>query len=337
MLFTPRRPGRRGLILALGLIASCLPASLPGAARLPERFPVVMQLDWIHNAQFAGIYQAIEQGYFADAGFSVEVRPVDREMATVAATVEAGAAFGSAESNVLLVAHANGAPVRAVATMFQDSPMGWMSLKSTGITSLADFPDHRIGIHPDGEKVFDLILSEQPFGRGDLTFIKVGWDPQIVADGEVDLMQAYAIDEFVRLQLMTGGGARILMAKDHGYQAYSQVVFTTETMTRNHPEKIGPFLKALREGWTFALGNIESTVDLIREEWNPELDRDYQIASLEAIGELVSPRGRPPLAPMSRQKWEASQRDFVRAGIIEEPTDLDELLDFRFNPQPAAE
>ena len=37
--------------------------------------PVKLQLQWLPQAQFAGYYVAVDQGYFEDEGFDVEIIP----------------------------------------------------------------------------------------------------------------------------------------------------------------------------------------------------------------------------------------------------------------------
>lgn len=309
-------------------------AALLGAGILPaaDLTPVTMQLDWIFNAQFAGVYQADEQGYFEEAGLAVEILPVDPEMKTVKRVLAGAIAFGSAESNVLLKAHAGGAPVRVLATMFQDSPLGWMYLKGRDIETFADLAGKKIGIHPDGEKVLSLASARAGLELGDFLLPHVGHDIGVLVSGEIDAMQCYAIDEFVKLQLVTGGKGGLFMAKDLGYKAYSQVIFTTARTVETHPEVVRSFLRAVQRGWSYALDHKEETVDLILRKYNPDLDRAYQLASLVQIEELVRPGGAIPLAPVRRDVFAASMQLYREAGMLSSGTDLGNLLELRFTP-----
>ena len=306
--------------------------ALTGTLILPaaDLTPVTMQLDWIYNAQFAGLYQASEQGYFEKAGLEVEILPVDPKQRTVESVLGGKIAFGSAESNVLLKAHADGAPIKVLATMFQDSPLGWMYLKDSDIQTFADLAGKRIGIHPDGEKVLSLASANAGLDTGEFLLPHVGYDIKILVNGEVDAMQCYAIDEFVKLQLATDGKGGLFMAKDLGYKAYSQVIFTTAETVETHPGIVRSFLEAVQRGWSHALDHKEETVDLIIRKYNPDLDRAYQLASLEQIEELVRPGGVDPLTPVRRDIFAASMRMYMEAGILSAGTNLDDLLDLRF-------
>jgi ABC-type nitrate/sulfonate/bicarbonate transport system substrate-binding protein len=291
---------------------------------------VYFQLDWIYNAQFAGLYQAIEQGYFAEAGLAVTLAEAPKSRGVVEAVVaHPGIAFGSSESNVLLGKFADGLPVVALTAMFQQSPMGWMYLKTPDRETLADFAGARVGIHGDGEKVLRIALAQAGMTLDDVRMTEVGYDPAIVANGEIDLMQGYVIDEFVKLQQLVGEDAGVLMAKDYGYLAASQVIFTRADLAAQEPELVAAFLEACRRGWEYALAHPEETIDLLLREWNPDLDRAYQRQSLALMTPLVKAADGSLLAPMDRGEWEASMAMFVEHELLPAPIDL-----AGFVPQP---
>ena len=312
--------------------AQLLVATFIVAANLAkaDALPIRMQLDWIFNAQFAGLYQAEHQGFFREAGLDVELVPVDPDQQTVGAVLEGDLAFGSAESNVILKAHAEGAPLRVLATMFQDSPLGWMYLQNAQIQTFADLAGKRIGIHPDGEKVLSVVSRKAGMQPNDFLLPHVGYDIKVLLEGKIDAMQCYAIDEFVTLQMATGGEGRLFMAKDLGYKAYSQVIFTTAETLEQHPAVVRSFLRAVQRGWTYALDHKQETVDLILREYNSELDPRHQLASLQKIETLVRPGGSVPLAPIRREVFAQSMRMYVEAGLLPAATDLEELLAIQF-------
>lgn len=293
-----------------------------------EAVPVRVQLDWIFNAQFAGLYQAVEQGYFAEAGFAVDLKESPKSAGVVESVVAAsGLAFGVSESNVLLLERQKGRPVVALAPMFHSSPMGWMVLKKSGIRTAADFRGRKVGIHHDGEKVLAVALARVGLTLKDVVMTEVGYDPRVLLEGTVDLMQGYSLDENVALKLRAPGQSDFIHAKDHGYLAPSQVLFATEATLAAHPALVERFLAACRRGWAFALANPEATIDLILKTWNPKLDRAYQLASLGQIAPLVQPTPASSIMPlMTRQEWEACQSVFVEHRFLEKRVDLEAFV-----------
>ncbi len=79
----------------------------------------MLQLRWDHQAQFAGYYAALWQGFYADAGLEVEIRSAFTPDGLVQAIPEvlAGRAdFGIGAADVM-VAIDGGAPLLIAATV----------------------------------------------------------------------------------------------------------------------------------------------------------------------------------------------------------------------------
>ncbi|MGF1483875.1 MAG: ABC transporter substrate-binding protein [Opitutales bacterium] len=311
-------------IIAASLL---LTVAAPSPARAADTTKVVMQLDWIFNAQFAGLYQAIEQGYFAEEGLDVELRESVPDQNTVGAVLDADIAFGCAESNVLLLDRADGADIVALGAMFQRSPLVWMYLPPTQYTGTPSLKGKRVGVNPDGKRVMKRILKGADVSLEEVEIMDVGYDKmQPLLDGKVDFIQGYYIDEFVRLQMQTGGQAQSFLAEDYGYSAYSQVVFASAAQTQAHPDLYPRFERALARGWLYALIHQQETVDLILKKYNPDLDPVYQQRSLARIADLVTPAGHAPMQPMQRKVWADNVAFFMSEGILKEPVDLDAML-----------
>jgi NitT/TauT family transport system substrate-binding protein len=289
---------------------------------------VVMQLDWLYNVQFAGVFQAAHRGYFEQEGLRVEIRPKAANQMTVEAVLAEPLAFGCAESNVILLELEKGHDIRGVGTMFQDSPMAWMFKSSSGIETLDDFVGRRIGVHPGDDHPVRFILERNGIDPNGIEIVVVDYNLDALMAGEIDIKQGYAVDEFVKLNLLTNGDADKLMGRDLGYLAYSQVIFTSPDTIVKHPDVVDGFINAMRRGWAYAIANQEETVDMIIQHWNPNLDRNYQLQSLAMIADLVSPDGQAPLAPMSRTRWLKSQKLFQEMGILKKTFTSTELESF---------
>ena len=148
----PRAPGRR-----LPPRGAWKPGSLPPAAPVP----IVMQLDWKANVQFAGLLLAKERGWYADAGLDVRIQPADSaDILVVQSVLTEPNTIGSSESSALLEARGKGAKIKAVATMFQGSPMALLSLEKSGISEMRDLVGKRIGMHTDGRRVLDVAFAD---------------------------------------------------------------------------------------------------------------------------------------------------------------------------------
>ncbi|WP_421870121.1 ABC transporter substrate-binding protein [Motiliproteus sp.] len=105
---------------------------------------VTLQLRWVHQFQFAGYYAALEKGYYADEGLSVEIRAAGPNRPTpLEAVVEGNAHYGVGNSG-LVAAYHKGAPVVALAAILQRSPSVWLSLKSENLNTPLELARHRL-------------------------------------------------------------------------------------------------------------------------------------------------------------------------------------------------
>lgn len=317
--------------VSLGVTAFVLVLSCGRLSAEPT--PVVMQLDWIFNAQFAGFYQAIEQGFYEEAGLAVELRAGITTPDVIASTLgETAVSFGSSESNVLLAHAADGDPIVMLGTMFQDSPMGWMYLRGGELETFTDLAGVQVGVHSDGTRVLALLLSQAGADISNFETFKASHDPQPLLDGEALAMQGYYIDEYVLLQQQAEERAGMFLARDHGYRAYSQVFFThAETLTES-PDLVRAFLEATKRGWEYAFAHPEATVDLILTEYNAELDRDYQLRSLAKIEELMIPEPKALFRPMDPAVLKEGAANLLAWELISGPVDVESHLEQSFLP-----
>lgn len=340
-----RSQSKRALLLVGSFLGLCVYSGCGGSGSTDEvaqesaadkasPVPTVVQFDWIFNAQFAGFYQGIEQGFFRDQGLELELRGGLTTPDTVLATIEEPAlSFGSTESNVLIADVADGADAVAIGTMFQDSPMGWMYLKNGDINTFTDLAERRVGIHSDGARVIELLLRDAGADTSSLDTFKASHDPQLLLDGDADALQCYYIDEFVKLEQLVGDKAGIFLARDYGYRAYSQVMFTERDAVVSHPDLVRGFLKAAKLGWAYAFEHPEETIDLIIEKYNPSLDRDYQLRSLAKIRELMEPEPGALFRSMNPEVLKNGQSRLLEYELISDSVSIEDLLRQQFLPQ----
>ena len=103
-------------VLILFCISAC--SNLSYAGRGIE--VVHLQLPWKHQFQFAGYYAALEKGYYAKAGLSVVIHEGTPSV-VIPSVLNGQAQYGVTHSE-LLFSRLQGAPVVALAAIFQHSP-----------------------------------------------------------------------------------------------------------------------------------------------------------------------------------------------------------------------
>ena len=110
----------------------------------PEEINV--KLKWVHQAQFAGNYIAIEKGFYEDEGIKVNLIPFSFEDPTLKSVADGEATFGITGADELILARARGLPLKAFAVIYKINPVCAYSLKDSGITKPQDFIGKTVGI-----------------------------------------------------------------------------------------------------------------------------------------------------------------------------------------------
>lgn len=272
---------------------------------LPGLTPVRVELDWITNAQFAGLLLAVERGWYREAGLDVTVVPVNQEtMQTIEPVVAAqGLSIGVADGSALLRARAAGAPVQAFATMFQASPIGIVTLESRGFESIAELKGKRIGIHAYNRPQLEKMLLSVGLTIDDVEPVVLGNDHESLPAGKVDAQVAYVIDEKVAFET-AGHPVRAFYGHAHGYRTYAQVYFATEAVRVEHAPVLEAFLAASNRGWRAATADPRATAEMIVAKHQPDLSVAYQEGSLRLIAGLLEVEsGGGSMGRMRLETW----------------------------------
>jgi signal transduction histidine kinase len=330
---------RKPLLLLLLLLAGC---GLAAPARAELR-PVVLQLQWDHQFQFAGYYAALWQGFFREAGFDVEIRssfpdgrPVYRSPATEVS--EGRAQFGTANAGLLLAA-AQGAPLSIVASIFQQSGTRLYYRRELGqVLGPADLVGLRLGRN-QGNELLDIELRAMLAAEGiDPARIPVVRYPpnrllRALADGEYDMTFGYSLSApWEQRELGVSFGE--LRPADYGIAFYGDSLFTHRDLAEREPEMVARFRAAALRGWAWALENPEALADRI----TAELPRVLPIRDLRGFNRFQIPIVREltlhpivQLGNINPDRWRRMASLLIRAGVLP-PTglDVDRLL---FDPE----
>jgi NitT/TauT family transport system substrate-binding protein len=275
---------RRGLtatiagIAAIGLAACATPA--PTESPDGDFEPITsikLQLQWLPQAQFAGYYVALDQGFFDEEGFdSVEIVPSGGDIVPQNALAEGDVDFAIAwVPKVLGTLEATGIELTNIAQVFQKSGTLQVSFKGDGVSSVADFEGKRIGSWGFGNEweIFAAMAAEG-LDASSVSITVQDFSMNALLDGDVDAAQAMTYNEWAQvLEVVNPATGELYQPEDFDVVSYEDTdgamlqdaIWADTQRLEGEPayaDAAVRFLKAIIKGWVFARDNPEEAATI---------------------------------------------------------------------------
>ena len=286
----------------------CLLLSLVCAPVLAHE-KVVVQLNWKHQFQFAGYYAAIEQGYFRDAGFAVELRELAEGKDPIALVLQGAADYGVAASELVL-SRGQGKPVVALAVIVQHSPLVLLANRRK-ITSVDALSGSRIMLTQHEAELFAYLRRE---GIRNYRPVPHSFDPADLIAGRIDAVSAYATDEPFFLR-EAGFPYLSLSPTAAGINFYGDTLFTSETTVKNSPDRVRAFRAAVLKGWAYAMAHPEECADLILAKYGQRHSRAHLLFEAGELQRLMQPE-LVEIGQQSANRWQQIAQTYAELGML---------------------
>src|SRR3954447_66285 len=173
--------------------------AVSGAIGTPDK--VTLQLKWVTQAQFAGYYAALDQGYYKDENLDVTLRPGGPDIAPEQVVAGNQAEFGIDWLANLLSVREQGTPLVNIAQVYTNAGMREISWKETNINSPADLKGKKVGIWFFGNE-FTLLATLNKYGIDkdkDVTLVQQPFDMTLLLNKEVDAAAAMTYNEIYQV------------------------------------------------------------------------------------------------------------------------------------------
>ncbi|CAM3980158.1 diguanylate cyclase [Arcobacter cloacae] len=231
---------------------------------------VTLQLPWKYQFQFAGYIIAKEKGFYKDIGLNVKLKEFDSTIDVIKELDENKIEYAVTRPTSMIDI-SKGKNLKYLATIFQSSPLVLLTNKNSGITSLSDFKNKRI--MTSGDLSSDVSLISMMFSQGitlnDLVIQEPSFNTKDLIDNKTDLIASYISNEPYILKEL-GGEPVIFNPKDYGFDFYSDILTTSKSYLQNNHEEVKKFKEASLKGWEYAFSNINESVEIIYNKYNPQ-------------------------------------------------------------------
>jgi len=240
-------------------------------------------LDWKFEGPSAPFFNAIDKGYFKDAGLDVEISPGKGSLDAIPKVATGSFPLGFADINSLIkfLDQNPGAPVTAIMMIYDKPPFAVIGRKSLGIKSPADLPGSVLGAPPpDGAWAqFPSFAKANGLDMNKIKVEPVGFPTRepMLAEGKVASVTGYSFSSFlnlVRLGVPEDDITTILMA-DHGLKLYGNAIIVNTDFASSNAKIVKSFLGAVGKGWKDAVSNPSSAIDSLVKR-NPAADKNLE-------------------------------------------------------------
>ena len=126
------------------LLALAATVAMGTAASAADK--LTLQLKWVTQAQFAGYYVAADQGFYAEEGLDVTIKPGGPDVSPVQVIAGGGADVVIDWMPSALASREKGVDLVNIAQPFKSSGMMLTCRKDSGIKSPADFRGKTLGV-----------------------------------------------------------------------------------------------------------------------------------------------------------------------------------------------
>ena len=278
----------------------------------PALTPVRIQLNWVPEPQFGGIYAAQMAGDFKAAGLDVQIIKGSAGVPSPQLTAEGKVEFGVVGGDQLVSMRSRGAPLVAVYASYQKFPRALVVHADSPFENLEALwrSKSTVGVEPGLPYVRWL---NNLFGGKDLKLVPSQGGLAGFIDDPKRAQGVFIFAEPVELA-QRKVKTRTFPVAESGYNPYTVVVATNEAYLADNKETVKAFVKALRSGWTRYLKDPKPT-NAIMAKLNSAMSLDaMNIAADLARPYVENPGG--PIGAMTEERWTRLGKNLESLGTI---------------------
>lgn len=260
--------------LALGLAA--------GAAQAQDE--VTLQLKWVTQAQFAGYYVALENGYYEEEGLDVTINPGGPDIAPPQVLAGGGADVIVEWMPAALAARERGLPLVNIAQPFARSGMMLTCWADSGIEGPEDFRGNTLGVWFFGNEYPFLSWMSQlgiptEGGEDGVEVLQQGFNVDPLLQRQADCISTMTYNEYG--QVLDAGVSEddliTFQYEDQGVATLEDGLYVSEENLDDPAfvDRMARFVRASMRGWDWAEENPEEAAMIV-------LDYDESGAQTEA-------------------------------------------------------
>lgn len=255
---------------------------------LSEMTSATLVLDFLPNGVHAGIYQALEAGYYEEENIDLEIIQPNSTADTLK-WIDAGKAdFGIADGIDVGAQIAEGRDAKGVMALLERPPGGLITLRESNITDPKQLEGETVGVTgvASDSAILDTVVSDAGGNPDNVDVVTVGFNGvQNLESEKVAAFTGFVPADGVQIE-QDGYPIRSFELDEWGGPSYpGLVVFSTQEKIAAEPALMSGFVEATVRGYEDALENPEAAVKALVSAV-PGTDEELAAATFEAYSPL---------------------------------------------------
>ncbi|HSJ34441.1 MAG TPA: ABC transporter substrate-binding protein [Acidimicrobiia bacterium] len=257
---------------------------------------VRLQLQWFAQAQFAGYYAAIDQGFYEDQCLEVEILEGGVDIVPQQVLASGGAEFGLAWVPKALVSREAGADIINIGQTFERSGTLMVSWADSGITSPEDWEGKKVGNWGFGNE-YELLAAIEMFDVQDVELVGQDFTMSALLNREIDSAEAMTYNEYAQVleaenpdtgELYQPEDLSVIDFNEVGTAMLQDAVWVNADWLADNEEIAQRFLEASFEGWIYCRDNPDDCVQSVLDAGST-LGLSHQTWMMNEINALIWP------------------------------------------------
>jgi NitT/TauT family transport system substrate-binding protein len=264
--------------------------------------PVKLQLQWFTQAQFAGYFAAIDQGYYAAQCLDVTIVEGGVDIVPQQQLADGAVDFALSWVPKALASREAGADIVNIAQIFQRSGTLQVSFKDSGIASPADFAGKKIGNWGFGNE-FEIFAALTKAGldpAADVELVQQQFDMVALLNGDIDAAEAMTYNEYAQVleavnpdtgALYTPDDFNVISYEEEGVGMLQDAIWASGERLANdaaYKATAVAFVAASIQGWAFCRDNVQACADIVVAKGS-KLGASHQLWQMNEVNKLIWP------------------------------------------------
>src|SRR5579862_1654206 len=293
-----------------------------GASATTRATNITLQLKWVPQAQFAGYYAAVKQGFYAKEGLNVTLKNGGPNIIPEQVVASGQAQFGVDWLPSLLAARDKGTDLVNIAQVFARSGMTQLTWKNSGITTIAQMKGQKVANWLGGNQ-WELFAAMKkngidPNNPKDVTIVQQPFDMNLFLQHKVASASAMTYNELA--QVLESGvklsQINVIKMQNVGTGMLEDGLFSTSKWLSNpaNQKTAVAFIKGSLEGWIYCRDHMATCVDDTLA-YGPTLPKGHQTWMMNEINKLIWPN-TSGIGIMSKTDFDRTAQISQQFGVI---------------------